>query len=121
MENFGDFKLFKDGKEEVSFEDILREIYGNTKRKNAQIKELVEQLKGMVRNPADATMLVPLIGEYLEASVKNDAQLVQMAGIVARLIPKKEATGTGTIEDLLSDDEKAQLYRETEAALKKGG
>jgi len=91
------------------FSDILEEIYNNQKKKDKQISALIAELKPLVQEIGDATLIVPLIKEYLEISVKNDEQLIKMATIIQRIM----STG-GTTENGfgISDEEKAQLLAE---------
>ena len=58
-----------------------------------------------------------MIKEYLEINVKNDDQLVKMAGIVQRLI-SAESRGGAEDEYGLSDDEKQQLLSGIETTIK---
>ena len=58
-----------------------------------------------------------MIKEYLEINVKNDDQLVKMAGIVQRLI-SAESRGGAEDEYGLSDDEKQQLLSGLEDSIK---
>jgi hypothetical protein len=92
------------------FSDILSEIYNNQKKKEAQVSALISELKPLVQEIGDATLIVPLIKEYLDISVKNDDQLVKLATIVQRVV------GSGGNEDSmdLSDEEKSQLLQEIE-------
>jgi hypothetical protein len=92
----------------TKFSDLLRDIYNNSKKKDTQIKELINQLKPMIRNMTDATMMVPLIKEYLEVSVKNDDNLVKLTAIVQRLLIAGSKNNSNE-DGALSDDEKAQL------------
>jgi hypothetical protein len=80
----------------------------NTKKKETQITGLIEQLKPMIRNMTDASMMVPLIKEYLEVSVKNDDNLVKLTAIVQRLLVSG-SKNAATDEGALSEDEKRQL------------
>jgi hypothetical protein len=64
------------------FSDILSEIYDNQKKKEKQISTLIGELKPLINDIGDATLIVPLIKEYLEISVKNDEQLIKMATII---------------------------------------
>ena len=87
------------------FSDLLSEIYENQKRKETQISALIQELKPLVQEIGDATLIVPLIKEYLEISIKNNEQLVKMAGIVQRTLQ----SSTSGDEFGLSDEEKEQL------------
>ncbi len=59
------------------FSDLLKDIYSNSKEKEKQIKDLIETLKPLVTDAQSALMIVPLIAEHLNISVKNDEQLVK--------------------------------------------
>lgn len=93
------------------FSDILKEIYDNQKRKETQISALIGELKPLINDLGDATLVVPLIKEYMELGIKNDEQLVKMATIVQRTLAsnKSEEEGFG-----MTEDEKKQLLSEIE-------
>ena len=58
-----------------------------------------------------------MIKEYLEINVKNDDQLVKMAGIVQRLISAEGKVGSED-EYGLSEEEKTQLLSGMEDTIK---
>jgi hypothetical protein len=90
------------------FSDLLEEIYNNQKRREAQVSALISELKPMVSDIGDATLIVPLIKEYLEIGVKNDDALIKMATLVQRALSNtSEEGGLG-----ISDEEKQQLLDE---------
>ena len=99
-----------------SFSDLLRDVYNNTKKKELQINALIDQLKPMIKNMTDASLMVPLIKEYLEVSVKNDDNLVKLTSIVQRLLV---SSGKNTNQDELglSDAERTQLLQEAQTIL----
>ena len=101
--------------DDVSFSDLLKDIHGNQKKKAKQLAQLISELKPLVQSLGDATVVVPLIKEYMEISVKNDDALIKMAAIVQRL-----STGTSNSSDggLLTEDEMAQLQELTEEIAK---
>lgn len=70
------------GKKTVS--DVLKEIYDNSRNKEKQINALIGELKPLVENVGDATVVVPMIKEYLEVGVKNDEHLIKMVALVQR-------------------------------------
>jgi hypothetical protein len=90
------------------FSDLLEEIYKNQKRREDQVSSLISELKPLVQEIGDATLIVPLIKEYLEIGVKNDEQLIKMATIVQRAIQNQGDDGSLGI----SEEEKAQLLQE---------
>ena len=69
-----------------SFADIAKDLYGASKKKESQINLLISELKPFVKNIGDATIIVPLIKDYLEVSVKNDDQLAKLLAVIQRLI-----------------------------------
>jgi hypothetical protein len=97
--------LFKD----KTFANLLEDIYKNANRKEKEIKALIDQLKPMIQEPGDAMMLVPLLKEYMELSIKNDDALIKMAGIVQRAMANN---GSGGDEGMLSDRDKELLFQE---------
>jgi|TARA_R110000824_G_C15172440_1_gene673038 hypothetical protein len=94
---------------EKKFSDILEEIYNNQKRKEAQVTALISELKPLVQEIGDATLIVPLIKEYMEIGVKNDEQLIKMATIIQRVI-NNSTTDDGNFG--ISEEEKKQLLDE---------
>ncbi len=96
-------ELFK-GK---SFSSLLEDIYKNSKKKELQINTLISELKPLIQNIGDATIIVPLIKEYLDVAVKNDDALVRMAAIVQRAMSRSDSGELDAL--LLTEDEKKQL------------
>jgi len=97
--------IFKDKK----FGDLLEEIYDNQKKKDKQISALISELRPLIEDTGDATLIVPLIKEYLEIGVKNDDQLVKLATIIQRIIQNQESA---TDSFGISEEEREQLMRE---------
>ena len=87
------------------FSDVLEEIYNNQKKKDQQVYALISELKPLISDIGDATLVVPLIKEYMEISVKNDDILIKMAALAQRAMATVTADGSLTI----SDEEKDQL------------
>ena len=101
--------------DDKSFSDLLKEIHGNQKKKAKQLAQLISELKPLVQSLGDATVVVPLIKEYMEISVKNDDALLKMAAIVQRLSTGNVNSGDG---GLLTEEEMAQLQDLTEEIAK---
>jgi hypothetical protein len=101
--------------DDKSFSDLLRDVYTNTKKKELQINGLIDQLKPMIRSMTDASMMVPLIKEYLEISVKNDDNLVRLTAIIQRLLVVSDKGKTDELG--LSEAEREQLLTEAQHLL----
>jgi len=108
-----EFELF-DG---TSFSDLMRDVYHNSKKKSRQIDSLIQELRPMIKNVGDATVMVPLIKDYLEVSVKNDDALVKLAAIVQRIVSASAKDDEGN-EFGMSDEERRRLLEEAEEEIK---
>ena len=108
-----DYEIFE-GK---SLSSLFKDIYDNTEYNKKQLDILTKELVQFIKDGDTAVQIVPMIKEYLEINVKNDDQLVKLAGIVQRLI---SAEGKAGAEDEygLSDEEKQQLLSGIETTIK---
>ena len=107
-----EFELFKG----TTFSDLMKDIYHNSKRKSRQIEGLIKELQPMINNVGDATVIVPMIKDYLEVSVKNDDALVKLAAVVQRLVTStKDEDGN---EFGMTDEERKRLLDEAESEIK---
>ena len=109
-----EFELFNG----TNFSDLMRDIYHNSKKKSRQIDGLIKELQPLIKNSGDATVLVPMIKDYLEVSVKNDDALVKLAAVVQRLISATNKESDDG-EFGLSEDERRKLVEEAELEIKK--
>ena len=89
-----------------TFADLLKEIHTNSSSKEKEIRGLIEGLKPFITSAGDAVIIVPLIKDYLDVSVKNDDLLIKMAGIVQRAMN----SSAGEDSMLISDAEKEMLF-----------
>ncbi len=101
--------------DDKSFSDILKEIHKNQTKKSKQLASLIAELRPLITSLGDATVVVPLIKEYMEISVKNDDQLIKMAAIVQRLSTGTSNTGDG---GTLTEAEMEQLQEVAEEIAK---
>ena len=113
-----DKEIFK-GK---TLSDLFGEIYDNSRDTRGQVQGLIRELKPLIENIGDATLIVPMIKEYMEIGVKNDDALIKMATIIQRIV-SAEAKGESAsdfdfsdLQDLL--EEQNQIEEELEAAKK---
>ena len=90
--------------------DLFGEIYDNSKETKGQVKSLINELKPLIENIGDATLIVPMIKEYMEIGVKNDDALIKLATIIQR-IEAAAAKGESNefdfsdLQDLLEEQE----------------
>ena len=107
-----DFELFQG----TSFSDLMKDVYHNSKKKSRQIDSLIQDLKPFIKNISDATIVAPLLKDYLEVSVKNDDALVKLAAVVQRLVTSnKDEYGN---EFGMTDEERKRLLDEAESEIK---
>ena len=95
-----------DGK---TFASLAKDIYFNSTRKSAQIDQLIKDLRTMIKDAGSATVIAPMIKDYIDVSVKNDDQLVKLSAVLQRYLSN---SGSGEASDgggLLSDSEKEEL------------
>lgn len=92
-----------------TYSNLLKEIYDNQKKKDTQISSLISELKPLIEDIGDATMIVPLIKEYMELGIKNDEALIKVATIFQRIFANEgnEDNGFG-----ISEEEKDQLLND---------
>jgi hypothetical protein len=104
--------------DDMSFSDLMKDIYENSKNKREKIDNLVNSLSNMVNNMADATIAAPLIKQYLEVGVKNDEHLVKLAAVIQRHSANSNKSRAGDDMFLLSEEEKVQLLEIANGELK---
>ena len=92
--------------------DLFGEIYDNSKETKTQVRALIGELKPLIENIGDATLIVPMIKEYMEIGVKNDEHLIKLATVIQR-IETAQAKGDGNGEFDFSDLQ--DLLQESEA------
>ena len=91
------------------FSNILEEIYNNQKKKEKQISGLISELKPLINDIGDATLIVPLIKEYMDIGVRNDEQLIKMATIVQRALNNSSSEDSMGITEEEKEDLMAEL------------
>ena len=109
MTNFDDILLFGT----TSLSDIFKQAHRHTKDRDKQINELIDALKPLASsNAGSAVMLMPTIKDLIDVNVKNNDQLIKMAGIAQRAAT---ASVNGVINDFFNPDEIHQLLEEQKA------
>jgi hypothetical protein len=102
-----------DGK---TLSDVFHDIYKNTDAKRGQITTFITKLVQLIRTPEDATIIGPIVKEFLDVSVKNDEHIVRLAQIVQRLelVSNKSSSSDG----MLTEEEKLQLLKNIKTDVK---
>jgi len=99
-----------------SFADLLKDIYDNSVHKKKQIEILINELRPLISTTNEAAVIVPLIKDYLEVGVRNDEQLVKMAGVFQKYLASEDRVSAFANQSggggILTDAEKEQLLNE---------
>ena len=118
-----DKEIFK-GK---TLSDLFGEIYDNSKETKGQVKALISELKPLIDNIGDATLIVPMIKEYMEIGVKNDEHLIKLATVIQRIETAASKGESGEfdfsdLQDLLEEQEALEQHvEETKEELDEDG
>lgn len=94
-----------------SLSDLFSEIYDNSKETKSQVRALIGELKPLIENIGDATLIVPMIKEYMEIGVKNDEHLIKLATVIQRLEAISAKGGDG---EMFNFDDLQELLQESE-------
>jgi len=89
---------------------LFNDIYKNSDTTGKQVENLIIQLKKFVTSLESATVIVPLIREYLDVKVKSDEHLVKLSDTVQRLLRSDKTTGEEGL--LITEDEKKRLLED---------
>lgn len=107
-----------DGK---SLNDILSDVYNISKENRTDIRDMIKNISDLVKTATDASILAPIIAQYLEISVKNDDQLVKIANILQKVIASEnKSVSSGNLADFLTDDEREYLLKSATHELQAG-
>jgi hypothetical protein len=114
MANFDDVTLFGS----TSLSDIFKQIHRNNKDTDKQINELIDALKPLASsNAGSAVMLMPTVKDLIDVNVKNNEQLIKMAGIAQRA---STASANNNPEAFFDPSEIQQLLEEQRAVQVEG-
>lgn len=87
--------------------DVFKDIYKNTESKREQINTFILKLTQLIKTPEDASVIAPVIKDFMEVNVKNDEHIVRVAQIAQRAMSIGAKATSST--DLLTEEEKQQL------------
>jgi cell division FtsZ-interacting protein ZapD len=95
MSNFDDVTIFGN----TSLADLFKQIHRNNKDVDKQINELIDTLKPIATsNAGSAVMLMPTVKDLIDVNVKNNDQLIKMAGIAQRAATMNTTQDAGFID-----------------------
>ena len=101
-----------------TFSSLAKDIYFNSKTKSNQIEQLIKDLRKMVTDAGSATVIAPMIKDYLDVSIKNDDQLVKLSAVLQRYISGAAAGEGGHSGGLgLTEGEKEQLLNTVKTSM----
>ena len=113
MSNFDDVTIFGN----TSLADLFKQIHRNNKDVDKQINELIDTLKPIATsNAGSAVMLMPTVKDLIDVNVKNNEQLIKMAGIAQRA-----ATMNSTQDTSFIDMDEINALLEEQNAIKEQG
>jgi len=113
MANFDDVTIFGN----TSLSDLFKQIHRNNKDVDKQINEFIDTLKPIATsNAGSAVMLMPTVKDLIDVNVKNNEQLIKMAGIAQRAATVNANTG----QELIDMDEINALLEEQKAVQEQG-
>jgi archaellum component FlaF (FlaF/FlaG flagellin family) len=105
MANFDDINVFGN----TSLSDLFKQIHKNNKDIDKKIEDFIETMKPMATaNVGNATNLMPVVKDLIDVNVKNNEQLVKMAGIAQRAATTSANNG----DELINMDEIHALLEE---------
>ena len=94
MSNFDEVTLFGN----TSLSDLFKQIHRNNKDIDKQINELIDNIKPLATsNAGSAVMLMPTVKDLIDVNVKNNDQLLKMAGIAQRAASINASAGNELI------------------------
>ena len=102
-----------------SLQDLLHDIHNTTLDKRGEIRDFIYEIRKSIQSKDDMVMLAPIIKDYFDLLIKNDDSLTKIATIVQRIVSAENygKSGTGSLEDLLSDEEKEALVAGAKAEI----
>lgn len=111
--NLSDIILFE-GK---TMADLAKEIYINSQKKTKSLQKLVDRLETMAETKHDVASIGITLTEGYKQAIANDEQLIKLATVVQRIVKTEGGSKQSSYEDILSQEEKDQLWHEAKKLL----
>ena len=90
--------------------DLVEEVYHKHKDQDSFIKQEISRLVDMIETPGDAIVIVPLLKEFVNSSLKNDEVLMKILNLFQKAEEKKKESGQDN--GLLTEKDIEQLFSE---------
>lgn len=100
-----------------TFSSLAKDIYFNSSHKKDQINQLIKDLHTMVKDVGSATVIAPMIKDYLDVGIKNDDQLVKLSAVLQRYLSNTSGGETSESFGLLSESEKEELLKNVKSEM----
>jgi len=97
----------------TTLSDIFKQIYQNSTNKKEEIDSLLSELTG-IADAESAVLIVPLIKDYLDVSVKNDEQLIKMSKVIQSLLTGKASE---SLSNEFDDIDMKQLEKDSKSII----
>lgn len=91
---------------------LFEDIYNNQVQKKVKISSLIDEIRQLVKNKHDLSVIAPIINDMISQSVRNDEHLIKLATIAQRLIVAENKSEED--DGFLSEEEKQQLLDQLE-------
>ena len=98
--------------------DLVEEVYHKHKDQDAFIKQEISRLVDMIESPGDAIVIVPLLKEFVNSSLKNDEVLMKILSLFQKA--EEKAKEKGQDSGVLTEKDIEQLFAEV-SSVKIGG
>ena len=91
-------------------EDLVKEVYNNHKDQDQKLKTEITRLAGMISNPGDAVVIIPMLKGLMDSSLKNDETILKLVTV----FQKASDSAKSDDEDLgiLTEKDVEQLFQE---------
>lgn len=97
--DFKDIKIFSDKGKDVTLEDVFKDIYNNSKKRNKKLLDLLTDLEDSIETDRDRLLMIPLLQKYMELGAVTDDKLIKMVLAIQKFIDSKKSN-TPEGEDL---------------------
>lgn len=92
-------------------EDLVKEVYDNHKDQDQKLKTEITRLAGMISNPGDAVVIIPMLKGLMDSSLKNDETILKLVNVFQKAAENAKKDDS---EDLgiLTEKDVEQLFQE---------